>query len=142
ADAQHPLHAQSTGPMLLVDDIPHGLKPQTQRQTGVPKERAGRNGEIMAASGAAVVRCFHSPNFRLRATRAARAIRPAELLQIHPAGFVIGEPGPELTNGFGIVRHAHTLPDGVGGTMLIAQKGNSDNASSPALIRDSVPDMT
>ena len=105
AQAQDPLDAQSTGPVLLVDDIPHGLKPQAQGQFRIGEKGACRHGEVVTASGATIEGRFHGPDLGLRTTRTVRTLRPADGFEIGTTRILILKSFVELQHGLRVLGH-------------------------------------
>ena len=92
--------------VLLSHYVPHGPEPKLQRLARVLKDRAGRDRRFRAAARAMIQPTPRQPSLWALATRAAKAIRPAQLLEILPAGLFRGKTLLEFQNRSRVVFHA------------------------------------
>src|SRR3954470_10509620 len=67
------------------------------------KDRAGRDRGLLRACGAHPHPLAGAPAASAAACRAAEPVRPPQALKVFAAGGVVGEPGPELLVGAGVV---------------------------------------
>lgn len=91
ADSQYAVQADGTGPVLLPDDPPHRVKPETERLPSVLKDGASGDGHCGLACATPKELVRREPCFRAPAVRASKALGPPQLYQVVPTGFLRGE---------------------------------------------------
>ena len=94
--AQHPLHAQGAGAVLLGDHPPHGLKPQPQWATCVLENRPSCDRGLMTASSTLQQHPAQRPILFTTTARTPKPIGPPEAEQILPTSFLCGKTGFKL----------------------------------------------
>jgi len=115
AQAQHPLKAQGTHPVLLAGDVPHRPEPNGQRKMGVLKHGPRQDRNLLAAAATQPEPAGDGPCLLPVATRAPKPVRPAKVHKILPTRLIVGETLLKLYQRARIVfGHARPLNLGVG----------------------------
>ena len=96
ADSQHAVQADGTRPVLLPNDPPHRLKPESERLPSVLKDGAGGDGHCGFACATPKELVRREPCFGAPAVRASKALGPPQLHQIIPTGLLRGELAVEF----------------------------------------------
>jgi len=97
--AQHPLHDQGAGAVLLGDHAPRGLEPQPQWATCVLENRPGYDRGLMTDDRTPAYLQQHPAQRPILFTTTARTpkpIGPPEAEQILPTSFLCGKTGFKL----------------------------------------------
>src|SRR5512143_725344 len=116
APAQHQLHSQSAGSVLLAGHLPDRPQPGAQRQAAVLKDRAGRYRGLMTAGTADQSATLRQPSLLPPTAGTAKALWPSQPSQIRPALFLGGEALLQFQERLGVVfNHPALLHLGVGG---------------------------
>lgn len=116
AQSQQPLDRQGTASVLLACDVPHCSKPKRQRQMGILKNRAGRDGCLMSAIAAHPTGATRPPSGLPTTYRTNETVGPAEDEQVISARLVGFKATLKLHQRFWIIlSHAQTQHIGAGG---------------------------
>ena len=110
AETHEPLQSEGAHPLLLVGELPDRPEPRDKRRAGAGEQRPGGHRALALAGAADPEAASRPPGLAVAAGGAAKALAPAQALEVGKAGLLVAEEAQELGPAAGVIAAGDRLP--------------------------------